>query len=90
MYFGTFYEIINSPVRAFRAVGGEALFVSKAKGSKIYDADGRPYIDYVSSWGPMILGHAHPQVRQAMAKAIANGWTYGAATALEVKLAQKI
>lgn len=81
---------VNSPVRAFRAVGGEALFVRKAKGSKIYDADGRPYIDYVSSWGPMILGHAHPKVRQAMAKALANGWSYGAATALEVRLAQKI
>lgn len=81
---------VNSPVRAFKAVGLEPLFVSKARGSKIYDADGREYIDYVSSWGPMILGHAHPQVRQAMAKALTKGWSYGAATELEVQLAQLI
>jgi glutamate-1-semialdehyde 2,1-aminomutase len=81
---------VNSPVRAFRAVGLEPLFVSKARGSKVYDADGQAYIDYVSSWGPMILGHAHPQVRQAMSQALSNGWSYGAATELEVRLAQKI
>ncbi|MCX5907481.1 MAG: glutamate-1-semialdehyde 2,1-aminomutase [Deltaproteobacteria bacterium] len=81
---------VNSPVRAFRAVGGEARFVAKAKGSKIYDADGEEYIDYVSSWGPIILGHAHPQVRKALEKALAKGWSYGAATELEVRLAQKI
>lgn len=81
---------VNSPVRAFRAVGLEPLFVSKAKGSKVYDADGQAYIDYVSSWGPMILGHAHPGVRQAMVQALSNGWSYGAATELEVRLAQKI
>lgn len=81
---------VNSPVRAFRAVGLEPLFVSKAKGSKVYDADGRDYIDYVSSWGPMILGHAHPHVRKAMARALSNGWSYGAATELEVRLAQRI
>ena len=81
---------VNSPVRAFRAVGLEPLFVCKAKGSKVYDADGQAYIDYVSSWGPMILGHAHPGVRQAMAQALLNGWSYGAATELEVRLAQKI
>ncbi len=81
---------VNSPVRAFRAVGGEVRFVAKARGSKIHDADGQQYIDYVSSWGPMILGHAHPQVRQALQKALANGWSYGAATELEVRLAQKI
>jgi len=81
---------VNSPVRAFRAVGLEPLFVSHAKGSKVYDADGGVYIDYVSSWGPMILGHAHPQVRKAMSQALSKGWSYGAATELEVRLAQKI
>jgi glutamate-1-semialdehyde 2,1-aminomutase len=81
---------VNSPVRAFRAVGLEPLFVSRARGSKVYDADGGVYIDYVSSWGPMILGHAHPQVRKAMSQALPRGWSYGAATELEVRLAQKI
>ena len=81
---------VNSPVRAFRAVGLDPLFVSQARGSKIYDADGKVYIDYVASWGPMILGHAHPQVRQAMARALSRGWSYGAATELEVLLAQEI
>ena len=81
---------VNSPVRAFRAVGLDPLFVSRSRGSKIYDADGKVYIDYVSSWGPMILGHAHPKVRQAMSQALSRGWSYGAATELEVRLAQKI
>jgi len=81
---------VNSPVRAFRAVGLEPLFVSKAKGSKVYDADGGVYIDYVSSWGPMMLGHAHPQVRKGMSQALSKGWSYGAATELEVRLAQKV
>jgi glutamate-1-semialdehyde 2,1-aminomutase len=81
---------VNSPVRAFRAVGLEPLFVSKAKGSKVYDADGGVYIDYVSSWGPMILGHAHPQVRKAMSQVLSKGWSYGAATELEVRLAQRV
>ena len=57
---------VNSPVRAFRSVGGEPLFIKRAKGSKIYDADGKAYIDYVLSWGPMILGHAHPRVTAAL------------------------
>ncbi|MGQ9696332.1 MAG: glutamate-1-semialdehyde 2,1-aminomutase [Thermodesulfobacteriota bacterium] len=81
---------VNSPVRAFKAVGLEPFFVSQARGAKIYDADGQAYIDYVCSWGPMILGHAHPQVRQAMTKALGRGWSYGAATELEVRLAQLI
>ncbi len=81
---------VNSPVRAFRAVGLEPLFVSRARGSKVYDGDGGMYIDYVSSWGPMILGHAHPQVRKAMSQALSRGWSYGAATELEVRLAQQI
>ena len=81
---------VNSPVRAFRAVGLEPLFVSRAQGAKIYDADGRAYLDFMGSWGPMILGHAHPKVRKAMAQALGKGWSYGAATELEVRLAQKI
>ncbi len=81
---------VNSPVRAFRAVGLEPLFVSRAQGSKVYDADGQAYIDFMSSWGPMILGHAHPKVRKAMTQALSKGWSYGAATELEVRLAQKI
>jgi glutamate-1-semialdehyde 2,1-aminomutase len=81
---------VNSPVRAFRSVGGEPLFIKKAKGSKIIDADGRAYIDYVLSWGPMILGHAHPQVTAALKKAIANGTSYGAPTELEITLAKMV
>lgn len=59
---------VNSPVRAFKAVGGNPLFIAKAKGSKIYDVDGNEYIDYVLSWGPLILGHAHPAVVKALKK----------------------
>lgn len=81
---------VNSPVRAFRSVGGEPLFIKKAKGSKIVDADGRTYIDYVLSWGPMILGHAHPKVSAALKKAIAFGTSYGAPTELEVTLAKMV
>ncbi|MBI5492467.1 MAG: glutamate-1-semialdehyde 2,1-aminomutase [Deltaproteobacteria bacterium] len=78
---------VNSPVRAFKAVGGGPLFISKAKGSKIYDADNNEYIDYIGSWGPMILGHAHPKVSSALKKAIDRGTSYGAPTGLEVELA---
>jgi glutamate-1-semialdehyde 2,1-aminomutase len=81
---------VNSPVRAFRSVGGEPLFIRKAKGSKIFDADNKAYIDYVLSWGPMILGHAHPGVTAALKKAIANGTSYGAPTELEVTLAKMV
>lgn len=81
---------VNSPVRAFRAVGGQPLFISKAKGSKIYDADGNAYIDYVLSWGPMILGHAHPAVVRPLKKAVERGTSYGAPTALEVELAKLV
>ncbi len=81
---------VNSPVRAFRSVGGDPLFIKKARGSKIYDVDGKVYIDYVLSWGPMILGHAHPQVTAALKKAIANGTSYGAPTELEVTLAKMV
>ena len=81
---------VNSPVRAFRAVGGNPLFIEKAKGSKIYDVDGNSYIDYVLSWGPMILGHAHPRVVKALKNAITKGTSYGAPTALEVELAELV
>jgi len=81
---------VNSPVRAFRSVGGEPLFIKKAKGSKIYDADNKAYIDYVLSWGPMILGHTHPKVTAALKKAITNGTSFGAPTELEVTLAKMV
>jgi len=81
---------VNSPVRAFRAVGGNPLFIEKAKGSRIFDADGNSYIDYVLSWGPMILGHAHPRVVAALKKAAEKGTSFGAPTALEVELAERV
>jgi glutamate-1-semialdehyde 2,1-aminomutase len=81
---------VNSPVRAFRSVGGEPLFIKKAKGSKIVDADGKTYIDYVLSWGPMILGHAHPRVTAALKKAVSNGTSFGAPTELEITLAKMV
>ncbi|MCL5022809.1 MAG: glutamate-1-semialdehyde 2,1-aminomutase [Nitrospirae bacterium] len=79
---------VNSPVRAFRAVGGNPLFISRAKGSKIYDADGNGYIDYVLSWGPMIVGHAHPRVVKAVKDAAEKGTSFGAPTAIETELAR--
>lgn len=81
---------VNSPVRAFRAVGGNPLFISKAKGSKIYDVDGNEYIDYVLSWGPLILGHAYPAVVKALKKAVEKGTSYGAPTKLEIELASMV
>ncbi len=81
---------VNSPVRAFKAVGGNPLFIQSAKGSRIYDVDGNAYIDYVLSWGPMILGHAHPQVTGALQKAAEKGTSYGAPTSLETELASMI
>jgi glutamate-1-semialdehyde 2,1-aminomutase len=81
---------VNSPVRAFRAVGGNPLFIKSAKGSKIYDVDGNEYIDYVLSWGPLILGHAHPAVVKALQKAVERGTSYGAPTGLEIELAERI
>jgi glutamate-1-semialdehyde 2,1-aminomutase len=81
---------VNSPVRAFRAVGGNPLFIEKARGSRIFDADGNSYIDYVLSWGPMILGHAHPKVVAALKKAAEKGTSYGAPTALEIELAELV
>lgn len=81
---------VNSPVRAFKAVGGNPLFIKSAKGSKIYDVDGNEYIDYVLSWGPMILGHSHPKIVRALKKAVEKGISYGAPTPLEVELAAMI
>jgi glutamate-1-semialdehyde 2,1-aminomutase len=81
---------VNSPVRAFKAVGGNPLFIDRARGAKIYDVDGNAYIDYVLSWGPLILGHAHPKVVNSLKKALEKGTSYGAPTALEVQLAELI
>ena len=81
---------VNSPVRAFRSVGGQPRFIKRAKGPRLYDVDGNSYIDYVLSWGPMILGHAAPSVISAIKKAATNGTSYGAPTELEVTLARMI
>jgi glutamate-1-semialdehyde 2,1-aminomutase len=81
---------VNSPVRAFRAVGGSPVFVDRAEGALLYGADGRPYLDFVGSWGPMILGHAHPAVVRAVQDAAARGTSYGAPTELEVRFAETI
>ncbi len=81
---------VNSPVRAFRAVGGRPFFVEKGDGSRVYDVDGNVYIDYVCSWGPLILGHAHPQVVEALQKTAERGTSFGAPTELEVTLARMV
>jgi len=81
---------VNSPVRAFRGVGGEPVFFERAAGAYLYDADGRRYIDYVGSWGPMILGHAHPEVIAAVAERIGLGLSFGAPTELETLMAEKV
>ena len=81
---------VNSPVRAFRAVGGAPFFVAHAEGSRLTDADGNSYVDYVCSWGPLILGHAHPAVLDAVREAAERGWTYGAPCEAEVELAEEV
>ncbi|GAB7272148.1 hypothetical protein DZS_35420 [Dickeya ananatis] len=81
---------VNSPVRAFNGVGGVPLFIERAEGSRLYDADGKSYIDYVGSWGPMILGHNHPAIRQAVIEAAERGLSFGAPTEMEVKMAQRV
>jgi glutamate-1-semialdehyde 2,1-aminomutase len=81
---------VNSPVRAFKAVGREPLFITAAAGSNIADADGNTYTDYVGSWGPMILGHAHPVVIEAICNAAEKGTSYGAPTEIEIELAEEI
>jgi glutamate-1-semialdehyde 2,1-aminomutase len=81
---------VNSPVRAFRAVGGEPLFIECGEGACLWDVDGNRYVDYVLSWGPLILGHAHPAVVDALSAAAARGTSYGAPTALETELAELV
>ena len=81
---------VNSPVRAFNAVGGNPLFIAKAKGPRITDVDGNEFIDYVSSWGPMIFGHAHPKIVDAVSKQAQLGTSFGAPTELETKLARMV
>lgn len=81
---------VNSPVRAFRAVDSTPIFISRAWGSRIYDVEGKEYIDYVSSWGPMILGHSHSEVIRAIKKAAERGTSYGAPTDAEVEMAELI
>jgi glutamate-1-semialdehyde 2,1-aminomutase len=81
---------VNSPVRAFKAVGGTPFFVARGEGCYLWDVDGNRFIDFVCSWGPLILGHAHPEVVAAVKEAVERGTTYGAPTELEVALAEKI
>src|SRR5512134_2322689 len=79
---------VDSPVRAFRAVGGQPLFIDRAEGAYLIDVDGNRFVDYVLSWGPLILGHAHPRVVKAVSEAAAHGTSYGAPSPLEVELAK--
>jgi glutamate-1-semialdehyde 2,1-aminomutase len=81
---------VNSPVRAFKSVGCDPIFIARAAGSKIYDADDNAYVDYVGSWGPMILGHCHPKVVEAIQKTAASGASFGAPTARETVLAEMV
>lgn len=81
---------VNSPVRAFRSVGQSPRFIARGQGSHLWDEEGCEYIDFVGSWGPLILGHAHPVVQEAIVKAASSGWTYGAPTTGEVELAEQI
>lgn len=78
---------VNSPVRAFRSVGGDPLYMERGEGSRIFDVDGNSYVDYVMSYGPLVLGHAPPGVVGALEAVIRNGTTFGAPTELEVELA---
>jgi glutamate-1-semialdehyde 2,1-aminomutase len=81
---------VNSPVRAFKAVGGDPIFLARGKGSRVWDVDGREYIDFVGSWGPLILGHAHEEVLAAMKEAMEHGTSFGAPTEAEVEMAREI
>ncbi|MGA0610393.1 glutamate-1-semialdehyde 2,1-aminomutase [Caldimonas sp. KR1-144] len=81
---------VNSPVRAFRAVGGTPRFIARAQGAYLWDAEGQRYIDYIGSWGPMILGHGHPAVLEAVHKAVDDGFSFGAPTEREIELAEEI
>jgi glutamate-1-semialdehyde aminotransferase len=79
---------VNSPVRAFRAVGGEPIFIKKADGAFIHDEDGNAYIELINSWGPMLLGHNSPLIREAVIRAMEDGTSFGAPTAREVEMAE--
>ena len=81
---------VNSPVRAFKSVGGTPVFFNKGQGAYLYDTEGKQYIDYVGSWGPMILGHAHPEVIRAVQKTAQDGLSFGAPTEIEIRMAEKI
>ncbi len=81
---------VNSPVRAMRSVGIDPLFIARGEGSRMYDVDGNDYIDYVGSWGPLILGHCHPAVQEALERTLKNGTSFGAPSPLEVELARKV
>src|SRR6266581_8138639 len=81
---------VNSPARAFRSVGGDPPFIVRGEGCRIWDADGNPYIDYVCSWGPLILGHAHPAVVEPVQKGVHAGASFGASTPSEVDLAEAV
>jgi len=81
---------VNSPVRAFRAVGGDPIYIASGKGSRLTDIEGRSYIDYVLSWGPLILGHCHPEVMEALAAVLTTGTSFGACTPAEIELAERI
>ena len=81
---------VNSPVRAFRAVGGQPFFVNRAQGARVWDVDGNEYLDYVGTWGPAILGHAHPRIIEAVRTAAMAGTSFGIPNPLEVRLAKLI
>ena len=81
---------VNSPVRAFKSVGGDPLFIDRAKGARVWDIDGNSYVDFVASWGPMILGHAREEIVQAVQQAAERGTSYGAPTLLETEMAELI
>jgi glutamate-1-semialdehyde 2,1-aminomutase len=81
---------VNSPVRAFRSVGGEPFFAQRAAGAYLWDVDGKRYIDYIGSWGPMIAGHAHPAVIEAVTRVARDGLSFGVPNPLEVEMAEEI
>jgi glutamate-1-semialdehyde 2,1-aminomutase len=81
---------VNSPVRAFKGVGGEPVFIDSAAGPYLFDPDGKRYIDYVGSWGPMVLGHAHPEVIEAVSEAVKKGLSFGAPTEIETRMADRV
>jgi glutamate-1-semialdehyde 2,1-aminomutase len=81
---------VNSPVRAFKSVGGNPVFIKSAKGAYLHDVDGNSYVDLIGSWGPMLFGHAHPVIEEALRQALGNGFSFGAPTLNEVLIAEKI